>query len=380
MRIKVNRLKRLVFAAMAVAVTATATLPSFMGHASAANLATDRYVKMSSSSNTASSVSYEIGFTTATTGNLRGIVVDFCADSPIVNYGTCTTPTGFSVGTPTATVSSSFTAAGSWTAGQLNSNRTLYVTNNTNTSIASGTAGTVTVTTVTNPTSAPATFYARIYTYDSAAGATGYTVANTQNGGGTQFDYGGVALATAAQITVTAKVQESLTFCVYTTSCGVGTAVTLGDGNGVLASTTTNYTSTSSYDLGSNANSGVVVRLKGDTLKAGSLALTSSGTTCTADSAVAGTEQYGLRLSTVGSGQSATAPYNCLANNHALDITSACTNGDDNLTCTYGDRIASTSGPTASSTSVVEYMAKASTTTKPGVYAATYSYIATGTY
>ncbi len=376
---KVIGLRRLAFGITALAVSAAAVMPALAGQASAAPV-TARYVKMSSSSNTATGASYEIGFTTATAGTLRGIVVDFCANSPIIGDTTCTVPTGFSVGTPTVSVSASFTATGSWTGSSLNTNRTLTVTNATNTNITAGTAGTITVSTVTNPTAAPVPFYARIYTYTATAGATGYTVANPSNGGAV-LDSGGVAMTTTATITVTAKVQETLTFCVYTTSCGTGTAVALGDGNGVLASNTTVYTGTSSFDLASNASTGVVVRLKGDTLKAGSFSLDTFGASCTADSAATGTEQFGLRLSTTGAGQTAVAPYNCAANSHGFDIASACgTENDGNVTCTYGDQIATTAGPTTSSTSVIEYAAKSASTTESGVYTADLSYIATGKY
>lgn len=380
MKTKVMGLRRLAFGTAALAVSAAAILPAFMGSVSAAPV-TSRYVKMSSSSNTATGVSYEIGFTTATTGNLRGIVVDFCADTPIINDTSCTTPTGFSVGTPTVVVSAGFTATGSWTGGSLNSGRTLTVTNATNTSIAASTAGTITVSTVTNPTSAPGTFYARIYTYATTTGATNYSVANPSVDSPV-VDSGGVALATANVINVTAKVQETLTFCVYTgANCGAGgTAVNLGDSNGVLSSTTTHYTGTAKYDLGSNAQSGVLVRMKGDTLKTGAFSITAQGNTCTADNAASGTEQFGMRLSTVGAGQTAVAPYNCTSGNHAFDVSSACTANEGNVTCTYGEQIASTAGATDSSTTTMEYTAKSASTTEAGVYTAALSYIATGTY
>jgi hypothetical protein len=195
------------------------------------------------------------------------------------------------------------------------------------------------------------------------------------------WDNGGVALSTAAQVTVTAKVQESLTFCVYLSSCGDAPAVALGNANGVLVSTTTNYTATSKFDLGSNAANGVVVRLKGDTLKTGAFSITSIGATCTADLTTATLEQFGLRVSTAGTGVTATAPYLCGSGNHALDVATACSTGEENVTCTYGDLFASTAGGNAATTpTTVEYMAKASTTTEAGIYTANFGYIATGKY
>jgi hypothetical protein len=63
--------------------------------------------------------------------------------------------------------------------------------------------------TATNP-SAVGTYYARILTYNSVAGAQAYTSATP----GTHLDDGGVALSTARQLTINARVQEQLEFCV----------------------------------------------------------------------------------------------------------------------------------------------------------------------
>ncbi len=118
-------------------------------------------------------------------------------------------------------------------------------------------------------------------------------------------------MSTANQLNVTAKVQETLTFCVYTLAdCATGgTAVTLGDSNGVLFNTATTYTGTASFDLASNAFGGVSVKMQGDTLKSGSFTITPHGAACTADSTATSLEQFGIRISSAGFGQTATAPY-----------------------------------------------------------------------
>src|SRR5262249_37516234 len=66
---------------------------------------------------------------------------------------------------------------------------------------------------VTNPATTNTTFYARILTYATQAAAEGYTSTSV----GSPVDAGGIALSTAEQITITAKVQERLTFCVFIT-------------------------------------------------------------------------------------------------------------------------------------------------------------------
>jgi hypothetical protein len=402
MKVQFGRFRRLAYGTLALAVFGAVLIPAMAGRASAIayNLVTARSIEMSSSQLSASSTTYLISFTTASTGIIQGIVVDFCDNDPIIGDTTCTTPTGLSVGTPTATVSASFTAAGSWTAGQLNSNRTLYVTNGSNTSISSGTAGTITLTTATNPSTANHTFYARIYTYATSAGATGYTVANPSNGAAV-VDAGGIAMSTAADVTVTAKVQETLTFCVYTgANCGAGgTAVSLGDTNGVLSSAGPFVDKNTRYDISTNAGSGAVIRLKSPaTLTSGSNTITAIGASAAASST--GTAQFGLcTYQSAGANLTPVSPYNngsCQAQTSqtagtgstggagtaqfAFDTSTACgAGGDGNVTCTYGDQLATaTAGP--SSTGTVAYIGNIPVTQAAGIYTSTQTYIATGTY
>lgn len=353
---------------------------------------------MSNSSNGAATAttSYNLSFRTMSTYTGQGVVVDFCT-SPILS-STCTAPTGFSVGAGTATFTTNSAPMNtlSWTAsaGQVNTGRTFRITQATGVSFTSATDVDITITNVQNPTTL-GTFYARIYTYTTVAGANGYTDTNP-DAGAAHTDDGGVALSTANVVTVTAKVQETLLFCVFTSvsttgvSCpGTISGVVIGDANGVLSSTTTNYLSNTAgvtpfyaqLGLASNATSGVIVRAKSPaTLTSGANTITASGAgsgSCTADSAAAGTDQFGFNV-TAGSGgtgaQTADAGYACGAGSHSFDAT--------NLVATYGDPVLSTAGPSTEPTSeaLVQFMAKASTTTKSGIYTASFTFIATGTY
>jgi hypothetical protein len=258
------------------------------------------------------------------------------------------------------------------------------------------TAGTTVVsfdiTTVTNPTDTDATtggtqigtFYARILTYAAGSGATGY-VAGTP---GTYIDYGGIALSLANQLTITAKVQESLTFCVYVSgsncSGGTGTALALGDGNGVLAAPATTYTSTAKFGLASNAQGGVTVRMKGTTLTSGSNTIdpTGGGTTdaCTADVATTTVEQFGMRVTTTAPvtawpGTGSTPRYDCAATNHNFNV-----DATDGTASTYGGNIASTVGALDETQVPMEFAAKAATATEAGIYTTALTFIATGVY
>ncbi|HEX8182550.1 MAG TPA: hypothetical protein VF575_03020 [Candidatus Saccharimonadales bacterium] len=356
----------LVVAAFALAVFSTVRPAPVAAY----GLLSSRSIQMSSSANGATNTAYKVTFTTVTNNqNVGSVVVEFCSNSPILG-DTCTPPTGMDINQATLALYNYSGNVTGLTIDTTNSSANRLVLTRANGTVANGTTtfemGNGTNNGVTNPTTTNTTFFARIITFNSTTGA-GDEIADS-------IDAGGVALSTANQLNVTAKVQETLTFCVYTgiNCANGGTAVALGDGNGVLSSTSTTYTNTASYDLASNALGGVAVKLKGDTLKSGSFSITPHGPVCTADVVVTGTEQFGLRVSTVGAGQTADPLYGCQTNNHTFDVA--------NINTVYGQNIASTAGATDSSTSVVELAAKSAGTTEAGVYTTTLTLIATATY
>jgi hypothetical protein len=341
---------------------------------SAYGLLSSRSIKMSSSANGATNTAYSVGFTTVTAGQTVGsVVIKFCANNPIIGDA-CTAPTGFRTNFATLNLN---TITGNITGLAINT-----TTSTDNVLLLTRTAGPVTNGAVTfilgngtsngitNPTNSNTTFYARILLFASSTPDI-TTPANES----TATDAGGTALSTANVLNVTAKVQETLVFCVYTgANCGLGgSAVALGDGNGVLSDTTQTYTSTANFDLASNALAGVSVQLKGDTLTSGAFTIDpyTSGV-CGADTIATNQERFGLRVSTIGASQTALAPYNCLAGNHGFDVTSTNT--------TYGNPIVTTAGATDKSTSTIELAAKAAGTTEAGIYTTTLQLIATAKY
>jgi len=362
MKIKNNRVRRAVYTASALALAVATLIPSLRAQVSAAQV-TSRSIQLSSSTASASGVSYNVKFTTATTSTIQGIVVDFCDETPLIGDATCTKPTGFSVGTPLVTVNSGL--SGTWVPGQLNTNRTLTLTNATGGSVSASTAVDFTLTTAVNPSTANHTFYARILTYATPGGATGY-VAGTE---GSYVDYGGVALATGTPIVITARVMESIAFCVYKTACGDDPSFTIGNANNVL-DTSAVYTKTVNFSLATNAQSGADVFLKGDTLTSGSNTIPAKGST--AGTISAGTAAFGLYLSTLGTNVTASSPYSSTAGQYALDTA--------NTTSTYGQQVADMSGPTNTSVSTLTYGATASNTSAAGIYTATHQLIATGRF
>lgn len=347
-------------------------------------LISSRYIRMSSSEISATNTIYSVSFNVATTATVGSMVVRFCGNNPIIG-DSCTAPTGFNTNFASLSINSQ-AGVTNWvlqTGASTSTANALLFTRATPASVTASTTisydlGNGSTNGITNPSTTNQTFFARIMLFSSNT-ASMPAPANDDDdpGSGGSSNAGGVALSTANVLNVTAKVQEALTFCVYTgANCAAGgTAVNLGDSNGVLAAMNTVYTDASpKLDLSSNALAGVIIRLKGDTLTSGSFTITPNGDSCTADSTSTSVEQFGVRVVTYGTGQSAPAAgrYDCLAGNHMFSPTVTNT--------TYGDPFIRTTGATDISSSNFELAAKAANTTEAGVYTTKLQLIATATY
>jgi hypothetical protein len=380
---------------------------------------TSRSITMSSSSNTATNVSYAVSFTTATTSDVQGIIVDFCSNDPIIG-DSCTAPTGFSVGTPTLSPNVTCSTActnGTWVAAAQtgSSNRTLQITNSTANTINSGVTISFTLTTTTNPTSAVGTFYARILTYASAAGATGY-VASAPTTGAAIVDAGGVALSTANQITINAKVQEQITFCMYESAAtngssattgdggncsGSGNTVTLGNSNGVLSASGPYVDIGTHYDIQTNALHGAVIVMKGNSLYSSvsstyieSSAVSGTGSTAASSySSTTGSPQFGLCTYAVSGTTANLTPATTYSGGTCSSVTQSSGSGTTggigtaqfgfnitNANGANGDTLATFPNAGSYATGVIAFLGNISYTTVAGVYSTTLTFIATSTY
>lgn len=392
-----------------------APLMLLTGSASAAQL-TSRSVTISNSTVSATTVDFTIAFTTPVTTNIGAIVVQNCTTA----LGTCTAPAGAVnnvdatavwTGTSATNFSRQTTTTGGCTIGtnvwcgtrvaasETNGAKTIVIDSNTNQSTT-------------------ATFYLRITTFTDAA----FTLPTTSG-----QDTGVVAASTAANLTVTARIQESLTFCVGTTTvndattapgaCPLsGTSVDLG----VLTSGTNNY-SFPRTDSGTATNG--ITQLSTNAVNGSSVSYFSvqnsasgtlkvAGTACAVSTAYAGGSKTdicfndtttqtvfattpaneGFGMTVAGTNCSATNAYAC-----------ALASGTNNLKAVAGyiGATATTFGtgtgfawnnagtPTqiASSTSVVDaeslilkFNAWPVATTPTGSYTVTSVYIATSTY
>jgi hypothetical protein len=349
-------------------------------------------------------VAFEPG-TNATT--VKSVAVDFCGNTPIVGdsctatVGTSTPSLGSATITTTGGSGIGNLTGGPWTATVTNSGRTLTIASSTGMTMNTGTSYYFTINLVTNPTNL-GTFYSRVLTFPNDATsnyAGGYTATNT--GTNIPTDAGGIALSTANQITITAKVQERIVFCVYTTGTGnnctgkSGTDITLGDANGVLDPVGAYVDKSAMYTVSTNASQGVNIRVKGTTLTSGSNTITANTSPATS---VPGSEQFGLctyESASVSGGLSANAKYDggtgteCSGTSqtagtatpggdNSADFTFD-TNGTNGTTSTYGDVIATKSAGDFSTGTLV-FIGNVGNSTEAGIYKTTLTFIATGTY
>jgi len=389
-------------AALLGLATATPLLLSGAAFASGGQVQS-RFIQLSNSNPSATGVTYNVSFKATSATAVGGIIVDFCADSPITLSGTCTFPTGFTMGsTPSISGLTGFTTNTGWTASGYQCGAAASNTQVAVYTAASTTAPTAFSTTpinfqitgVTN-TSTTGTFYARIYTFSSTSLPNAATYCPTGTTRATTLanlqDYGGIALSTANLVNITATVQEQLTFCVTKTSpasgCSGGGAPTLTLGSGSPAILGTAVSSDTAHtQITTNATSGVAVNMKAfksDGLTAAGCNGMSRDNFATCGitgigafaNLAASSGNFGLNVAD-GTGGTGTVTHNA---NYGTTVGSygmqaAVASG------AYGDPIESSSGATKDVDSTLTFAAAAAPTTPAGVYVAYESLIATGTF
>jgi hypothetical protein len=295
---------------------------------------------------------HQFNFTTATTASIGSVGFLYCTTAA----GACTKPTGLT--TTSATLDAQSGVGGAFTLNNTTDGAP-YVTR-TSASLASGATASFTLGAITNPSTTNTTFYVRVTSYTGTNGSTGPT------------DTGTVAASTANQITVTASVDETLTFCVYTgVNCAAsGSSVALGS---LSASSITG--GVSKMDAGTNATSGYVIQYVGPTLTSGANTITAIGGTAT--TSTPGSPQFGINAtgpntsvtgSAAPSGGSGTASTNYSTANSYAFVASSLT------------QIASAAGPTDATTYTVSYIANIGASQAAGSYTTTITYICTATF
>ncbi len=419
--------RRVLLLTIVFAFVAAMVLPVLLrsNKAAAWTQLTDRKITLSSSVVSKVDATYAVSFKAASTGNIRGIIVDFCT-SPLIGT-VCTAPTGLDVDKTNLNINTLVGISATWTVDTTNSSTNkVQIQNASGGSISAGTTvgftlGNGGANGITNP-STNGTFYARILTYATDTAGDTYDSSSTgsNNPPAATVDAGGVAMSTASQLTVTARVQEQLAFCVGTITNGgsapatcaamTGTSVDLGvvDSSGAISPVAT-------ANAGNNVNGGAMVRtnaslgvvidyfaeqagsgtnhlgalrVSGATCNAGTVAtdqcFTSAGTTQTAFSA--STEDFGMTASSIDT-TSSTTPTANLVRDGQYD-------GDGTLSGGFAwdetgtfDRLASSAGGAQPENRVVDdemlllrFAAVSAVTTPTGQYTVTSTYVATPTF
>ncbi len=193
--------------------------------------------------------------------------------------------------------------------------------------------------------------------------AANYTVAI----GGAFGDSGDILISILSddQVSVSATVDESLTFTISDNSIGFGT---LSASDDYFASGDTNGSATEveahTLVVGTNAANGYTMTVNGTTLTFDGDTISPIGSSNTASSI--GSEQFGLRMTASGGSGAVSAPY--AASGFAFD------------TAAFPDEVAAATGASANTTYSVRYLANIASDTEAGAYTATLTYIATANF
>lgn len=333
--------KKSLFVAIAGVLTVASLLPAFSGVVSAAQI-TNRSVTIGSSA-AGAQTTYSFAFTVPSTTIIRSVAFQACTTAS----GACTTPAGFSItsstltGQPTGMGSGTGWTANTATAGQLR------IVNAANATAPSG-SQTVSFSTVTNPSTTNATYFFRMTTFSDAAWTT-------------SIDSGNIATSTAGQVTVTATVDETLTFTL------AGSTVALG-----TLSTSTTASGTSTMTASTNATTGYNITVAGTTLTSGANTITALATP---SASATNSKQFGINLMSnttpsVGAGVSGAGSGTAQAGYNTAN----------NFKFVSGDTVAAATGPTNSNSYTVSYIANIDGVTNPGSYSTVLNYVATANF
>lgn len=301
------------------------------------------------SSVASANTTYNFTFT-ASSSTIKSVSFQACDTAA----GACTqsgSASGFSSSAPGSTLTGQPTglgSGGSWTIDTSDAT-SLRIANNSNTGAPSADAA-VNFSNVHNPSASNSTFFIRITTYSDASWTT-------------PLDNGTVATSTAGQITVTANVNETLTFTLASDSVALGTLTSASTASG-----------TSTFAVATNASTGYSVNYSGSTLTAGTNTITAMSTKAVSS---VGSKQFGINL----------------RNNATPDVGSDISGGGTGGTVALdyntidqfkflpaGEEIASSATPTNSNTYTISYIANIDDITAAGQYSTVVSFVATAKF
>ncbi len=355
-----QRFKQSTYVILALILALASLLLMPVSRVSAAQI-TSRSVTLSNSDGAATGVSYAFASAALPTATaVRSVALAACTTAS----GACTTPTGFSIASSTlASQPSGLGAVSAWSVNTSTAG-SLRITHASNVTAPSG-AVSIQWNSVVNPTADNTTFFLRATTYSDAAWTTA-------------IDSGVVAVSTAEAISVTASVDETLTFCTGTSgvtnsSCSGATGSTVALG---ALSASSAASGTSQIGVGTNAVSGYSVTVSGTTLTCSACSGSPTVTALASQTASSvGTEQFGINLR-----DNATPNVGTDADGSGTATPTANYNTVDQFRFVSGDSIASKSSSDQFRRFQVSYLGNITTGTEAGSYTTTLTYIATATF
>ncbi len=169
------------------------------------------------------------------------------------------------------------------------------------------------------------------------------------------------------QVSVSATVDPTISFAIDDAAIGFGALTTANVRYATADSSgTTTPGAATNLTVATNATSGYTVYVQGSTLATGTgPTINAIGGTATASSP--NSEQFGIKVGASGGSGAALAPYDTA--NYAYNATSV-----------TQDDIASSIGPSATTTFAITYIANIAATTEAGSYSTTLTYTATGSF
>ena len=336
-----KKLNKSILRAVVAVLTVASIAPALTTIAAAAQI-TGRSVTIVTSVASAST-SYSFNFTVPTTTAIKSLAFQACTTAS----GTCTTPAGFSVsGATLASQPTGVGAASGWTVNTATAG-SLRVLNASNATAASGSQA-VNFATVTNPSTVNSTYFFRITSYSDAAWTTA-------------IDTGTVATSTAGAVTVTASVDEALTFTLASTAVPLGT----------LSSSST-VSGTSTMSASTNASSGYSITVNGTTLTSGANTITALTVPTVSTT---GTKQFGMNLVA-----NTTPAVGSAASGAGTGTAQTGYGTANNFKFVSGDTVAAATGPTNANSYTISYIGNVDAIANPGVYSTVLTYVATANF
>jgi hypothetical protein len=298
---------------------------------------------------------YRLGFTVTTAGPLGSIKLEFCENSPLLTEP-CNAPAGFDISNATLlseTGETGFNIDALTTANSLLLSRTPAVS-------AGGVQVAYELGNVHNA-SALGTSYARISTYA------------TSDGSGPISDEGGLAYSLVPAFAVNAEVPPYIIMCVGVSITGTdcltasGDYVNMGD-----FSPTAPRTGSTQVVLATNAPSGYIITISGNTMTSGNNVIPNLTSPTVS---IPGSSQFGINLRANSSPTAGTEPVGGGSGSPAPDY-----NIPNRFTYRSGDIIASFNNVENYRKYTITYLVNVNRNQPPGIYSSTYTFTGTGNF